>query len=139
MSTLALHIASECNLNPTIFAVALACAGEAALRAWHIGARGPDPRAREEHGRLTLLLVNAALALRATEPRATSHPRQCYCGNTSCIQRRPPNGYRINCKAASHGDGDRGTPLAPYCRMAVRAACRRRAWIALAGPLGPRA
>src|SRR5438105_1603864 len=46
MSTLALHIASECNLNPTIFAVALACAGEAALRAWHIGARGPDPRAR---------------------------------------------------------------------------------------------
>jgi len=102
MSTLALHIASECNLNPTIFAVALACAGEAALRAWHIGARGPDPRAREEHGRLTLLLVNAALALRATEPRATSHPRQCYCGNTSCIQRRPPNDCRISCNAASH-------------------------------------
>src|SRR5437588_12068973 len=113
MSTLALHIASECNLNPTIFAVALACAGEAALRAWHIGARGPDPRAREEHGRLTLLLVNAALALRATEPRATSHPRQCYCGNTSCIQRRPPNDCRISCNAASHGDEDRGALFAP--------------------------
>src|SRR2546421_11838735 len=53
--------------------------------------------------------------------------------------RRLANDYRINCKAASHGDEDRGTPVAPYCRMAVRAACRRGAWIALAGPLGPRA
>src|SRR5438105_10235960 len=101
MSTFALHIASECNPNPTIFAVALACAGEAALRAWNIGARGPDPRARSEHGRLTLLMVNAALALRATEPRANAHPRQCYCGNTSYIQRRPPNDCRISCNAAS--------------------------------------
>src|SRR5205085_3974312 len=99
--TLALHVARECNLILTIFAVALACGGEAALRAWQIGARGPDPRARKEHGRLTLLLVNAALALRASEPRATSYPRQCYCGNTSCIQRRPPNDCRISCNAAS--------------------------------------
>src|SRR5947209_18889773 len=95
MSTIALHIASECNLNPTIFAVALACACEAALRAWHIGARGPDPRAREEHGRLTLLLVNAALALRATEPRGTTHPPRCYCGINSWIRRRPPNARLI--------------------------------------------
>ena len=50
-----------------------------------------------------------------------------------------PNDCRINCKAASHSDRDRGTPVAPYCRMAVRAACRRGARIALAGPLGPRA
>src|SRR5205085_12005843 len=45
----------------------------------------------------------------------------------------PPNDCRINCKTASHGDGDRGTPLAPYCRMDPQAACRRRAWIVLAG------
>src|SRR5438105_12070422 len=113
MSTLALHIASECNLNPTIFAVALACAGEAALRAWHIGARGPDPRARSEYGRLTLLIVNAALAFPATELRATAHRRQCYCGNASCIQRRPPNDCRISCNAASHSDEDRGALFAP--------------------------
>src|SRR2546423_7766039 len=34
---------------------------------------------------------------------------------------RPPNDYRINCKAASRSDGDGGTPVAPYCTMAVRA------------------
>ena len=44
---------------------------------------------------------------------------------------RPANDCRINCKTASHGDEARGTPVAPYSRMAVRAACRRRAWITL--------
>ena len=43
----------------------------------------------------------------------------------------PPNDVRIDCKAAKHGDGDRGTPLAPYSRMEMRAACRPRARIAL--------
>src|SRR5438874_4547968 len=52
---------------------------------------------------------------------------------------RRPNDLCISCKAALHSDGDRGTRLAPHSRMAVRGACRRRAWIALAGPLGPRA
>src|SRR5436189_6379635 len=28
-----------------------------------------------------------------------------------------PNDCRINCKTASHGDGERGTPPAPSCRM----------------------
>src|SRR2546421_12840680 len=31
--------------------------------------------------------------------------------------RSPPNDCRINCKTASHGDGDRGTRLAPYSRL----------------------
>src|SRR5438270_3622028 len=139
MSTLALHIASECNLNPTIFAVALACAGEAALRAWHIGARGPDPRARKEHGRLTLLLVNAALALRASEPRATSHPRQCYCGNTSCIQRRPPNGPANELQS---GFTQRRRPRHAACSILqtdLRAACRQSSMVCPSRPLGRRA
>ena len=28
--------------------------------------------------------------------------------------RSPANDCRINCKTAPHGDGDRGTPVAPY-------------------------
>src|SRR5436190_17716253 len=50
-----------------------------------------------------------------------------------------PNDCRINCKTASHSDGDRGTPVAPHSRMEVRPACRRRAWIAPSGALAPRA
>src|SRR5437763_732145 len=40
---------------------------------------------------------------------------------------RPPNDCRINCKTASHGDGDRGTPPAPHCRRTCgqRAAVER--------------
>src|SRR5205085_4030729 len=36
---------------------------------------------------------------------------------------RAPNDCRINCKTASHSDGDGGTPPAPHCRRT----CGRRA------------
>src|SRR5205085_3213012 len=55
---------------------------------------------------------------------------------TQCLR---PNDCRINCKTASHGDGDRGTPPAPSCRIDLRAACRRRAWNCPSRPLGRRA
>ena len=52
---------------------------------------------------------------------------------------RPANGRRINCKAASHSDGDRGTLPAPYCRMDLRAACRPSSVDCPSRPLGRRA
>src|SRR5689334_15760234 len=45
---------------------------------------------------------------------------------------RPANDVRIDCKAAKHGDGDRGAVLAPYRDWPCGNRAAHRVWIALA-------
>jgi len=87
----------------------------------------------EQDGQLTT--IDKALSKVETTREATRSLADHYCHGEYAANHEPrrPNDCRINCKTASHGDGDRGTPLAPYCRMDPQAACRRRSWIVLAG------
>jgi len=50
-----------------------------------------------------------------------------------CIYIRAPNDVRIDCKAASHSDGDRGAPVAPNREWKCERRAALRARIALVG------